>query len=244
MKRSWLTVVLAAIAIGLALWLLLKPDETARLVAAYGRDSSLGPRVVELGPDAVAPLCEALERLPTSDVSDAHRKAMMNYVLALDAISGGWPYTTNQSMPVLLGLFERMEDRGAQDLLIETIGRSFKQLAVPSMLDVLENEFRMSRADGPQGLPSEAIVSELLKRLGPGRCLPILEARLETTASDFCRTLLRLVCAFAPNEQVDRILARALDMETDPARRAWIAETIERLRKPNDADAARPQDPP
>ena len=76
MKRWWLTVVLAAIAIGLLVYLILRPDETARLVAEYGRDNAVGPRVVELGPSAVAPLCEALEGLPASDLSEADKQAI------------------------------------------------------------------------------------------------------------------------------------------------------------------------
>jgi hypothetical protein len=245
MKRWWLTVVLAVIVIALSLWLVFGQDEADRLVAAYGRDQTLGPRVVELGPDAIGPLCEALQRLPASDVSQADRQAMVNYVVALNAISGGWPYTTSRSMPVLLDLLQRMEDQEAKDLLVKTIGRSFKQLAVPSILDILEDEFRISKAGGPETLPSEAIVSELLKRLGPGRCLPVLAARLEMTTSDFRKTLVRLVCAFAPNQRVEGILARALEQERDPARRAYLTEMVEGLeKKENTADSAPPPDAP
>lgn len=245
MKRWWLTVVLAAIVIALSLWLVFGQDEADRLVAAYGRDQTLGPRVVELGPDAIGPLCEALQRLPASDLSQHDRQAMVNYVVALNAISGGWPYTTSRSMPVLLDLLKRMEDQEAKDLLVKTIGRSFKQLAVPSILDILEDEFGVSKAGGPETLPSEAIVSELLKRLGPGRCLPVLAARLETTTSDFRKTLVRLVSRFAPNEHVDRILARALDREKDPDRRAYLTEMVEGLeKKENTADSAPPPDAP
>ena len=245
MKRWWLTVVLAAIAIALTLWLVFRQDEADRLVAAYGRDQTLGPRVVNLGPDAIGPLCEALQRLPASDLSPHDRQAMVNYVVALNAISGGWPYTTSRSMPVLLDLLKRMEDTEAKDLLVKTIGRSFKQLAVPSILDILEDEFRMSKAGGPETLPSEAIISELLKRLSPGRCLPVLAARLETTTSDFRKTLVRLVCAFAPDERVEGILARVLDQEKDPARRAYLTGMVESLEKEeNTADSAPPQDAP
>lgn len=231
MKRWWLTVVLAAIAAGLALWLLLRQDEAGRLVAAYAEDPKLASRVVALGSDAIAPLCEAMERLPASDLSEADTRAMVNYVNALDAIAAGWPYTVNQSMPVLLRTVQRMEDERARSELMDTIGRSFKQVAVPPMLDVLEYEFRMLKADGPQTLPSEAVVSDLLKRLGPARCLPVLEARIETTTSDFRLTLVRLVCGFAPNEHAERILARVLEQEKDPARRERLIETIGRLRK-------------
>jgi len=245
MKRWWLTVVLAAIAIGLSLWLIFRRDEAACLVAAYGRDQTLGPRVVSLGPDAIGPLCEALEKVPATNVGETDRQAMVNYVVALNAISSGWPYTTSRSMPVLLGLLKRMEDQEAKDLLVETIGRSFRQLAVPSILDILEDEFRVSKAGGPEMLPSEAIVSEIFKRLGPGRCLPVLAARLETTTSDFRRTLVRLVCHFAPDERVEGILARALDQEKNPARRAWLTEMVEGLeKKENTADSAPPQDAP
>jgi len=237
MKRWWLTVALAGVVVGLSLWLALKPDPAARLVAAYGRDKTIGPRVVELGLEAVAPLCEALERLPASDLSEADRRAMVNYVVALDAIAGGLPYTTHQSMPVLLGILERLEDTRARDLLMETIGRSFRQAAVPAMLGVLEDEFRVSKVDGPETLPSEPVVSQLLTRLGPGPCLPILAARFEAVTTDFRKTLVRLVCAFAPHEQVDRILARALEQEQDPDRRAWLAETVEGLKKPKAAAA-------
>ena len=241
MKRWWLTVILAAIAIGLSVYLILKPDETARLVAEYGRDKTVGPRVVELGASAVAPLCEALERLPASDLSKADKQAMVNYVVALDAVSGGWPYTATQSMPVLLTMLKEMEDREARNLLVETVGRSFKQLAVPAILDVLEDEFRLSEADGPESLPSEPVVSDLLKRLGAGRCLPVLAARLETTSGDFRKHLLDLVIGFAPDEQVDRILARALEQETDPARRAWLTEKIQGLKEQaRSADATAP----
>ncbi len=229
MKRWWLAIVLAAIA--LTLWLVFRQDEAAHLVAAYGRDQTLGPRVVNLGPDAIGPLCEALEKVPATNVGETDRQAMVNYVVALNAISGGWPYTTSRSMLVLLGLLKRMEDQEAKDLLVKTIGQSFRQLAVPSILDILEDEFRMSKAGGPETLPSEAIVSELLKRLGPGRCLPVLAARLETTTSNFRKTLVRLVCAFAPDERVEGILARALDQEKDTARRAWLTEMLEGLEK-------------
>jgi len=245
MKRWWLTIVLAAIAIALTLWLVFRQDEVDRLVAAYGRDQTLGPRVVNLGPDAIGPLCEALEKVPATNVGETDRQAMVNYVVALNAISGGWPYTTSRSMPVLLDLLKRMEDQEAKTLLVKTIGRSFRQLAVPSILDILEDEFRMSKAGGPETLPSEAIISELLKRLGPGRCLPVLAARLETTTSDFRKTLVRLVCAFAPNQRVEGILARALDQEKDPARRAYLTEMVEGLqRKQNSADPAPAEDAP
>ncbi len=243
MKRWRLTIVLAAIAIALSLWLVFRQDEADRLVAAYGRDQTLGPRVVNLGPDAIGPLCEALEKVPATNVGETDRQAMVNYVVALNAISRGWPYTTSRSMPALLGLLKRMEDQEAKALLVKTIGRSFRQLAVPSILDILEDEFGMSKAGGPETLPSEAIVSELLKRLGPGRCLPVLAARLETTTSDFRKTLVRLACAFAPNQRVEGILARALDQEKDPARRAYLTEMVEGLRrKQNSADPAPAED--
>jgi len=241
MKRWWLTVVLAAIAVGLSLWLIFKPDETARLVAEYGRDNALGPRVVELGPSAVAPLCEALERLPASDLSAADKQAMVNYVVALDAVSGGWPYTATQSMPVLLKMLKEMEDEGAKDLFIQTVGRSFKQLVVPAILDVAEDEFRQTLPNSSLPLPSEESVAVLVQHLGPGRCLPVLAARLETTSGDFRKYLLDLVIGFTPHEQADRILARVLEQEEDPARRAWLAERIQGLKKQaGSADGTRP----
>jgi len=245
MKRWWLTIVLAVIALGLSLWLVFRQDEAARLVAAYGRDKAVGPRVVELGPSAVAPLCEALERLPASDLSEAQKQAMINYVHALDAISGGWPYTANQCIPVLLKMVEAMTDEGAKDLLITTIGRSFKQLAVPAMLDVLEDEFRRTPPGSHVPLPSEQIVAVLMQHLGADRCLPVLAARLETTPTDFRRHLVLLVLGFAPDERVQPIVARALEQETDPNRRAWLAERMAGLRKhEGSAERTRPQDAP
>lgn len=241
MKRWWLTVVLAAIAIGLLVYLILRPDETARLVAEYGRDNAVGPRVVELGPSAVAPLCEALEGLPASDLSEADKQAMVNYVHALDAVSGGWPYTATQSMPVLLKMLKEMEDGEAKNLLVESICRSFKQLAVPAILDVAEDEFRQTPPNSCLPLPSEESMAVLMQRLGPGRCLPVLAARLETTSGDFRKHLLDLVIGFTPHEQADRILARALEQEEDPARRAWLAERIQGLKKQaGSADGTRP----
>lgn len=226
MKRWWLTVVLAAVVIGLAVWLAFPEDRAGRLVSAYADDPTLAAQVVHLGPEAVAPLCEALERLPASGLTEAQGRAMINYVVALDAIAAGWPYTTGQSMPVLLRTLQRLEDDSSRRLLMDTVGRAFKQSAVSPMLDVMEDEYRLVTSDAAAPLPSEPAVAELLRRMGAARCLPVLEARLQATATDFRRPLVRMVVVFAPDEQVGAVLARALAEEQDAERRAWLEQTI------------------
>jgi len=238
MKRRWLTAVLAVVAIGLAAWLAFPGDPAGRLVSAYADNPKLAPQVVHLGPEAVAPLCEALERLPVSGLTEAQGRAMVNYVVALDAIAAGWPYTTGQSMPVLLRMLQRMKDDASRRLLVDTVGRSFKQSAVSPMLDVLEDEYRLPTSDAAVPLPSEPTVAELLRRMGPARCLPVLEARLQATGTDFRRPLVRMIVVFAPDEQAGAVLARALAEEKDAERRAWIEQTIAGL--PDEAKPATP----
>lgn len=230
MKRWLLVIVLGTIAVALASWHWYEAGEGRRLVARFVDDPGLAPRVVALGPDAVPLVCERIDALPAAGLSEADRHQATRCINVLDALAAGYTYTMAQSVPFLIGTIQRMQTEADRAFVLDTVAGAFEQAGVTPALDALEFEYRRSREGDPAFLAYEATVAALLGKMGPDRCLPVLEGRLLTTQGDFRRNLAALVAGFAPDERVARILTRAVEKEDDAARQAWLKETLDRLR--------------
>ncbi|MBE3069257.1 MAG: hypothetical protein IMZ66_03370 [Planctomycetes bacterium] len=238
MKRWLLVIVLGTAAVAVASWQWYQAGEGRRLVARFVDEPGLAPRVVALGPDAVPLVCEKIEALPASGLNEAERRQATSCINVLDALAAGYPYTMAQSVPFLIETIQRMQTEADRALILDAVAGAFEQTGVTPALDALEFEYRQSRPGDPAFLAYKTTVAALLRKMGPDRCLPVLEGRLLTTQGDLRRNLAALVAGFAPDERVDRILARTLETEDDAARRAWLAETIDRLRSGGQAPQA------
>ena len=210
----------------------------------FANEPGLAPRVVAMGPDAVPLLCDAMDEVPPRGMSEVERRRALSYINALDALAAGYPYTMGQSIPFLIGTIRRMETDEDKDLILDAVARAFGRSGVTAVIDALEFEWRLPKADAAAFLAYEAMVGAVLRKMGADSCLPTLEARLLTTPGDFRKNLATLAAGFAPDERVDRILARALATEKDAARRAWLAETIDRLGKEGKLTQAAPRETP
>jgi len=244
MKRWLLVITIGTVALALGAWELYKAGEGRRLVTRFANEPGLAPRVVAMGPDAVPLLCEAMDQVPARGMSEVERRRALSYINALDALAAGYPYTMGQSVPFLIDTIRRMETDETRDLILDAVARAFGRSGVTAVIDALEFEWRQSKADDAAFLAYEATAAAVLRKMGPDGCLPTLEARLLMTPGDFRKNLVTLAAGFAPNERVDRILARALETEDDAARRAWLAETIDRLRKEGKLTQAAPRETP
>ena len=190
--------------------------------------------IVMKGLQAVEPLCQRLLSLDPAFTSEREVKLMVGIVTTLGKISETNSQSMAQSVPAVLNLAMKTENRKAKTVLVCSLGTLFGPPAVPHVLVFIKTQTEAKSGSVPDaqtsiGLATMALVNMAEVKTGnAGAIVDAIATELPSSKGTFRKALCALIANFSQDsDKVVPILERELASEKDPDQRKSIENVLE-----------------